>query len=106
MVHATTVILHVPTIDLYVVVCFSDGREGRTSGRGSAVESQTTLLMHALGILVPIVTAIYVYGRLTERVAGNVKELERLDRVDKVQWEHINDHESRISNVEGRLSDH
>lgn len=67
------------------------------------METQTMLLLHLAPIAVSIGTAVYVYGRLTERVAGNVKELERLDSVDKTQWEHINNHEQRISTIEGRL---
>lgn len=61
------------------------------------------LVLHLAPIAVSIITAVYVYGRLTERVATNSKELERLDSVDREQWTHINNHEQRISTIEGRL---
>lgn len=54
-----------------------------------------------LGVLVQLVVAAYVYGRLTEKTTGHSSRLDALDHEQGQQWVQIGDHGQRIAKIEG-----
>ncbi len=62
-------------------------------------EPETSILLHLAPVVVSVVTAVYVYGRLTEKVVG-VKEW--MMRHEAKHAEHFHSHEE----VDRRLNEH
>lgn len=49
-----------------------------------------------------ICIAVFVYGRLTERVRGQSDSIEAIEAEQVRQWGKLDNHEGRISRLEGQ----
>ena len=56
------------------------------------------------GILVQLVIAAFVYGKLTQKVVGLSDEIARLDKDQDNQWSKINDSRENIAKIKGKLN--
>lgn len=52
--------------------------------------------------LINLGTALFVYGRLTERVHGQGQKIVAIEKEQVRQWDKLDNHESRISRIEGQ----
>lgn len=53
---------------------------------------------------ISLLSAAYVYGRLTEKTRANSTDITDIKREQRSQWKEIGDQGERISRVEGTLT--
>lgn len=52
-------------------------------------------------LVVQLIVAVFLYGQLTAQVRNHTERLDKMDTDSALQWAHLNDHERRISTMEG-----